>query len=158
MNNTKKILIILAIIFSFADAGWSVYDIVTYFTAAPEARPAVFYLVYSFILVALCITTAVLLIMCIWGNGKYFRQRYGLYMTALMLSIITNLMSITAILLIISMFTSDFVWKVPKDESLYHKPDYEIKSREEQIAELRQKKERGEITEEEFQAEILKLL
>ncbi len=31
MNNTKKILLILAIVFSFGDVAWSIYDIVSYF-------------------------------------------------------------------------------------------------------------------------------
>ena len=158
MNNTKKVLIILAIIFSVADAGWGIYDIVRDLSMPAENAPALFDIIFAFISVAISLAIAVLLILAIWGNGKYFRQRYSLYMTALMIELIINLLSVTAILLVVSMFVSDHVWLKPQDDIRYHKPDYEIKSREEQIAELRHKKEHGEISEEQFQEEIMKLL
>ena len=114
MNKTKKILILIAAIFSIADVGLSIYDIVTFFMAKPETRPAVFYVVFSFIEIAASVAVAVLLIMSIWKNGTLFRSRYGLYVTALVISIIMNLISITSLLLIITIFLSDWEWVKPK--------------------------------------------
>lgn len=158
MNKTKKILIIIAIAFSFVDVAWQIYNIVNYFLIDPALRSPVFYLVLDFITLAECIAVAVLLIMTIWQNGKLFRQRYGLYMTAIMISLIINLFSITSILLIATMFISDWVWikqAQPKEENviIINEP-----SREEKIATLRKQRERGEISEEEFQEKLLELL
>lgn len=157
MNKTKFWLIVVAIVFSFVSIGWDIYDIVTFFLTEPQNRPAVFYVVYYFIEIAALLAVAVLLTMAIWKNGKVFRQRYGYYMTALVISIIISLFSVTSILLIITMFISDWVWINPdkeKEEKVVSVTD----TREEKIEKLRRKKENGEITEEEFQEEIMKLL
>lgn len=159
MNKTKKYLIIVAIIFSFVDIGWQIYDIVKYFTSQSHLRNPVFYVVLDFITIAQCLAVAVLLIMAIWKNGKPFRQRYGLYMTALVISIIINLLSVTSILLIITMLISDWVWEKPSEKS--NETIIEVvpeKTKEEKIAILRQKRDDGEISEEEFQEKLLELL
>ncbi|MBQ8444693.1 MAG: SHOCT domain-containing protein [Clostridia bacterium] len=159
MNKTKFILIILSIIFAFADIAWSIYNVVTYFMLDPVLRSPLFYAIYDILVIAVEIAVVVLLIMSIWGNGKMFRQRYGLYMTALVISVITNLTSISTILLVVTMFISDWTWIKNADESKYHKEDVVVvPSKQELIAQLREKKERGEITEEQFQEEIMKLL
>jgi uncharacterized membrane protein len=158
MNKTKKILIILAIVFALGDIAWNIYDIVTYFSTAQTAKFAVVYLVFDFIDIAVSIAIMVMLTIAIWGNGKYFRQRYGLYMTSIMLSIIISLFSLSSIFLICSMFVSDIVFERP--EQVKDMPGVEVinETKEEKIARLRQKLNNGEITEEEFQKEIMDLL
>lgn len=161
MNNTKKWLIIVAIFFNFVSAGWNIYSIVHWFMLDPSIRSSVFYLIFDFITVACCIAVAVLLIMAIWKNGTLFRQRYGYYITALVISIIVNLLSVSSILLIITMFMSDWVWIKPEKEKkvdVWDNVEVITKSRDEKIAELRKLKEEGKITEQEFQEELLKLL
>lgn len=159
MNKTKKILIIIAIAFTFVDVAWQIYNIVRYFLINPALRSPVFYLILDFITIAESIAVAVLLIMAIWKNGAMFRRRYGLYMTAIIISLIINLFSITSILLIASMFTSDWVWikeTQPKEENVIEIVNEA--SREEKIAKLRHQRENGEISEEEFQEKLLELL
>lgn len=158
MNKTKKILIIFAIVFALGDIAWGVYDIVNWFTLPSSDRTVVFYLVFSFIEVAMSIAVVVLLTMSIWGNGKLFKARYGLYMTALMLSLILNLFSLSTIFLIASMFTSNWVWV--HEDKVQAAPNVEIinETKEEKIAKLREKKEKGEISQEEFEKQIMDLL
>ena len=159
MNKIKKYLIIFAIIFSFVDIGWQIYDIVRFFNTASQHRSPVFYVVLNFITIIQALAVAVLLILAIWQNGKLFTKRYGYYMTALVLSIIINLFSISSILLIISMFISDWVWVKPvqqQDDKVVEVKREVI--REERIAQLRKKRDNGEITEEEFQEQLLNLL
>ncbi len=154
MNTTKKILLILATIFAFGDMAWNIYDIVDFFMLAPQNRPAVFYLVYSFLELFAAIAVAVLLILVLWKNGAMYRRRYGLYMSALVISLIINLFSLSTLFLIISMFVSDFVWIKP-DKVV---PAQTEKSREEKIASLRERHEKGELSDEEYQSELTKLL
>lgn len=165
MNNTKKILLILAIVFSFGDVAWSIYDIVSYFQTDVTVRAAIFYLIFTFISLAASIAIIVLLTMAIWNNGKYFRSRYGLYMAALTISIILNLFSITSVFLIVSIFISDWVWIKPEKEVKedgviieYVKKEDKTDTKEEKIASLRKRHEKGEISDEEFQEELTKLL
>ena len=87
MNKTKKYLIISAIVFSFLSLALDIYDIVLYFKSYKATTP-VFYVVFDFFSLFACLAVAVLLTIAIWGNGKYFRQRYSLYMSALIISII----------------------------------------------------------------------
>ncbi len=160
MNKTKKILIIFSIIFNFASIGWQIYDIVMWFMN-PKARTPVFYLVFDFITIFALIAVAVLLIMAIWNNGKLFRARYGYYMTALVISVIMNLFSIATLFLIITMFISDWEWITPEKEKTINvgdNVDVVVKTKEQKIKELREKREKGEITETEFQEELMKLL
>lgn len=156
MNKTKKYLIIVAIIFNFVTVAWDIYDIVAYFLLEPQNRPAVFYLIFSFIEIFASIAVAVLLIMAIWKNGVLFRQRYGYYMTALVISIIISLFSVSTILLIITMFISDWVWERPeKEDKVFVSPE---ENKEEKIAKLRQRYANGEISSSEFEEELMKLL
>lgn len=163
MNTTKKWLIIVAIIFNFVNIGWDIYSIVSWFQTDAELRSSVFYLVFEFIEIAGCIAVIVLLSLAIWHNGKLFRQRYGYYMTALVISIIVSLLSVSTILLIITMFISDWVWITPKDyKSTKIDDNTEVlpseRTRSEKIANLRKLRDEGKITEEEFQNELMKLL
>lgn len=80
-------------------------------------------------------------------------------MTALVLSLIIDLLSITTILLVITMFISDWVWEKPKDTS--GETIIEIvkeTDREEKIAKLREMRDSGQITEEEFQEQLIDLI
>jgi len=156
MNKTKKYLIITAIIFSFFDIGWQIFDIVSFFLTRPQDRFPVFYLVLNFITIVECAAVITLLILAIWKNGALFRQRYGLYMTALVMSIIINLFSVSTILLVITMFISDWVWVKPEKEK--ETIIEVVPNKEEKIAELRKMRENGEISEEEFQERLLELL
>ena len=157
MNKTKFWLILTAIILSFSSIAWDIYDIVMFFLTDHQKRVSTFYLVYYFIEIFALLTVAVLLTISIWNKGKHFRARYRYYMTALVLSIIISLFSVSSILLIISMFVSDWVWT--KEDKLNDDKVVNISdTREEKIAKLRRKRDNGEISEEEFQQEIIKLL
>lgn len=158
MNKAKKILIIIAIIFSFLNVGGEIYDVVSYFMLAPHLRQPVFYVILDFITIAECLAVAILLIIAIWKNGSLFRQRYRYYMTAIMISIIINLFSVTTILLIATMFISDWVWIKPVAEKETVIDIVPEKSKEDKIAQLKAMKEKGEITEEEFQKQLIDLL
>ena len=157
MNSTKKYLIITAIIFCILGISWDIYDIVMWFMQDSATRSVVFYVVYMFIEIACNIAVVVLLTMAIWKNGALFRQRYGMYMTALVISIIINLLSVSTILLIITMFISDWVWVKPdKDENVFI--DDQNLTKEQKIEHLRKDLNDGKITQEEFQEELMKLL
>lgn len=161
MNNKKKYLIILSIIFTLASIAYEIYYVVNWFMLEPQYRSSTFYLVFSFLTIASLIAVVVLLTMAIWGNGKYFRQRYGYYMTALVISIIMDTLSVGTILLIVTMFLSDWEWIKPdKDDKVIIDDKTEVitKSREEKIKELKEMKARGEISEEEFQSRLMDLL
>lgn len=161
MNKTKRILVIFSIIFNILSIGWEVYDIVRYFMLEPQYRGHVFYLIFNFITIAALITVVVLLSMVVWKGGQYYRARYSLYMIALFISIIMNLFSLATIFLVSSMFVSDWVWVKPdKDDKVVFDDKVEVitKTKEQKIQELRERKEKGEITEEQFQEELIKLL
>ena len=160
MNQTKKVLIIVAIIFAFFDVAFDIYDIVRFFQTEPAYRASVYYVVFSFISLFASLAIAILLILAIWKNGSLFRVRYGMYMTALVLSIILNLFSVTTVLLVITMFLSDWVWIKPEKDKKFENNVERFKelSKEERIAKLRVRHDNGEISDEEFQEELTKLL
>lgn len=158
MNNTKKILVILSIILALGDLAWKIYYVVNYFMLAPQNRPILFYAVFEIIDIVAIIAEITLLSIAMLGNGKYFQQRYGLYVTAFMLSVVFNLLSISTILLIASMFTSNMVWI--KEEREEVAPGVEVieETKEEKIQRLRKQRDEGKITQEEFEKEIAELL
>ena len=162
MNKTKFTLLICAIVAGFAELGWGIYSLVNYFMVGPS-RP-LFYTIFAFIELAVQVAVIVLITLAIWNKGQHFRKRYGLYMTAICLSLITTLTSVSCILLIVSMFVSDWVWEKPKDKAPNPHGFHTIEgekgkpNKEDQIAQLRQMKENGLISEEQFQEELMKLL
>ena len=161
MNNTKKTLIILAIICNFASIGYGIYGIVSYFQAEPALRSGVAYLVFDFIDIFAVIAINVLLIICISNGGKLFRARYSYYMSAIILSIIMNTISLGTLFLVCTMFVSDWEWvKTEIDDKVVVDDKTEVitKTKEQKIAQLREKRANGQISEEEFQRELLKLL
>ena len=161
MNTTKKWLIIASIICGVLEIGWDIYSIVSWFRLDPTVRSSVFYLVFTFITIASSIAIIVLLIMAIWKNGKLFRIRYGYYMTALVIAIIVKLLSVSTILLVITMFVSDWVWIKPekgKNVDLGNNVEIIDATKEEKIAKLKKLKEDGKISEQEYNEELMKLL
>lgn len=157
MNNTKKILIILATVLALGDLAWKIYYVVNYFMQAPQNRASIFYVVFEFIDIVAIVAEMVLLSIAVWDNGKYFGSRYGFYVTAFMLAVIFNLLSISTILLIASMFTSNMVVVNEKEEVA---PGVEIieETKEEKIIRLRKNRDEGKITQEEFEKQMADLL
>ena len=157
MNNTKKILIILAIVFAFGDLAWKVYYITNYFMQPSANRVELFYAIFEMIDIVLIIVEIVLLSMAVWANGKCFASRYGLYVTAFMLAIIANLISASTVLLVISFFKPNMVWVKEKEDDA---PTVEIieETREEKIIKLRKQRDEGKISQEQFEREIADLL
>lgn len=157
MNNTKKILIIIAAVLALGDLAWKLYYVVTFFMTPQENRVSLFYAIFEIIDIVAIIAEIVLLTLSVWGNGKYFQSRYGLYVTAFMLSLIFNLLSISTVLLIASMFTSNMVWLQEREEVA---PGVEVieETKEEKIVRLRKKRDEGQISQEEFEKEMAELL
>lgn len=142
-----------------------------YFTIAAivNSHLSLEYIIYDFIDIAGQLSIIVLLTIAIWGNGKYFSSRYSLFAAAVSISICTNTFSITTLLLLIAFFTKDYVTVKPIDDVYFGKDENteqvddktEVVSEnnlEKKIARLREKLDRGEITEEEFKDELMKLL
>lgn len=156
MNNTKKILIILSIVLALGDLAYNIYYVVNYFMIASENRTALFYAIFEIIDIVAVIAEIVLLTIAIWGNGKYFNSRYGMYVIAFMIAVIFNLLSISTLLLIASMFTSNIVWIKEKEVA----PGVEIieETREEKINKLRKERDEGKISQEEFERRLADLL
>lgn len=155
MNNTKRALIITAIILNILNIGLNIYLIVSYFMLPSIEREPLFYTIFDILqIVAFMISTG-FLIYSIAGGGKYFQKRYGFYMTSVMIGLILNIFSASTIILIISMFISDIKWiKEIGDPTLV-----ETKSdKERKIEELRRLKEEGKISDKEFEDELMKLL
>ena len=157
MNNTKKILIILAIVFALGDLAWRIYYLTDYFMLAPADRAPLFYAIFEIIDIVAIIAEMVLLSMAVWANGKYFQNRYGLYVTAFMIAVIVNLLSLSTVLLIASLFTSNIVWIKEKEGAA---PGIEVinETKEEKILKLRKLRDDGRISQEEFEKEIADLL
>ena len=82
-------------------------------------------------------------------------------MSAIILSIIMNTISLGTLFLVCTMFVSDWEWvKTEKDDKVVVDDKTEVitKTKEQKIAQLREKRANGQISEEEFQRELLKLL
>ena len=103
MNNTKRALIITAIILNILNIGLNIYLIVSYFMLPSIEREPLFYTIFDILqIVAFMISTG-FLIYSIAGGGKYFQKRYGFYMTSVMIGLILNLFSASTIILIITL-------------------------------------------------------
>lgn len=168
MNKTKRILIICAIVLNFLYAAMDIYFIVRYFMAAGLDGPTLFFLIYDFFGVAGYLVNSGLLWYAIAHKGQLFRQRNNFYMAAVIISVLINLFSVSTILLIITLFLSDWVWVKPQDDDYFsgkdvNAPNQETKSmsdaeKTKKIAKLRELKESGKISESEFKDELMKLL
>lgn len=155
MNNTKKTLIIAAIVLNFLTIGVELFFAISGLLKPYYQRAALFYYIFDFIQIAAYLVCNGLLIYSIAGKGQMFRQRYGFYMSAVIISLILNLLSVATILLIISLFTSDLVWVKPEKENVV---TVTPESKEKKIEKLRKLKEEGKISEEEYNDELMKLL
>lgn len=164
MNKTKRILIIVAIVLNFISCALNLY-LGILFLLPPITSINIFYAIYQFLGVLAYVATSVLLLYSISNGGKNFKRRYNCYMTAVILSFLLNLFSVSSILLFITLFLPDIVWVKPHDDVYFVKED-EVKDektmsereKERKIAALRKLKEEGKITEEEFKEELFKLL
>ena len=162
MNKTKKILLIISTIFLFIGIAYDIFYIVSYFQTPVIDRPAIFYLIYEFINLGFMIAVAVMMIYILWGNGKYFRERYRYFVTSLIISICLNLFSVSTILMIISIYFNDSIFifnKENKDKNVVDiTPENNLSEKEQKIQVLRKMREEGKISEEQFQQELMKLL
>lgn len=168
MNKTKRILIICAIVLNFLYAALNIFFIVRYFMAAGFEGATLFFLIYDFFGVAGFLINSGLLWYAIAHKGQLFRQRNNFYMAAVIISVLIDLFSVATILLIITLFLSDWVWVKPQDDEYFsgkdvNAPNQEQKSMSEaektkKIAKLRELKESGKISEAEFKDELMKLL
>lgn len=161
MNKTKRALIITAIVLNFCSIALNLYIAITYFMVKPLNTYDIFLGVYELLGVIAYLVASGFLIYSIANKGIYFRQRNGYYMTAVTMTLILNLFSVSSVLLVITLFLSDWVWVRPQDD-VYFTVEKEEKSetaeRDRKIAELRKLKEEGKITEEEFNEQLFKLL
>lgn len=160
MNKTKRGLIITAIVLNFISIALNLYFAILYFLPPTDAI-TILLGVYQILGVGAYIAANCLLIYAIADGGKHFRQRNGLYMTAVVLTFVLNLFSVSSILLLITLFMSDWVWVKPKDDDFVvveEKKTDNMDEKEKKIAQLRKLKEEGKITEEEFNEQLFKLL
>ena len=157
MNKTKQILIILSIVLALGDLAWSIYYVATYFMLPASDRVSLFYVIFEFIDIVAIIAEMVLLSLAVWGNGKYFVARHGLYVTAFMIAVIFNLLSISTVLLIVSMFVSNVAVAKETEEIA---PGVEVieETKEEKIIRLRKNRDDGKISQEEFEKQMAELL
>ncbi len=165
MNGTKRGLIIAAIVMNFLSIALNVYlaiNGILILIDNPYEALIWMYVIYEILGVFAYVVTAGLLIYSIADHGLHFRQRNGYYMTAVILSLFLNLFSISSMLLIITMFLSDWVWVKPQDDAYFKKEEKaeenKDKERAKKIDTLRKLKAEGKITEEEFNEQLFKLL
>ena len=168
MNSTKRGLIITAIVMNFVSIALNIYLAIRgilNLIENPYEAMIWMYVIYKIIGIFAYIATAGLLIYTIADNGVHFRSRNGYYMTAVFLSFILNLFSVSSVLLLITLFISDWVWVKPQDDVYFEKDNHEGESPESKEREkarkievLRKLKEEGKITEEEFNEQLFKLL
>lgn len=163
MNKTKYALIITAIVLNFISVALNVYLAVLFFLQAAYDKYFIMLGIYELLGAAAYFITSALLIYSIAGKGVHFRGRSGYYMTAVVLTLMLNLFSVPSVLLIITLFMSDWVWVKPIDDVYFKKDEEEKqkddkKTKEQKIAELRQLRDEGKITEEEFNDQLFRLL
>lgn len=172
MNRSKRIMLIIVIIVNILSAIgtsiWLAYEI----THMP-ARGTVSYdgalisIIYDCVSLAGFVASSGCLIYAIADKGNSFRSRNGYYMAAVIISLCMSLFSLSSVLLVISLFMSDMVWVRPVDDVYFEGEDVNAPKKEEKlsetekerkIAKLRQLRDKGTITEEEFKDELMKLL
>lgn len=159
MNNTKRVLIIIAIIFNFISACLDIWFVTDLFLYYQLNQWAIVNIIYYFISIFASFAGAGCLIYAIANKGQFFRQRHGYFVTAVIISVCTSFFSVSTVLLLIASWIPDIVWVRPQDDVYFQseKPK-EDTSKEEKIARLRKLRDDGLITEEEFKEELFKLL
>ena len=162
MNNTKRWLLIVVIICNFLNAALDIFLVVRTLMFAELNQYTIFVLVTDFLSIAGLLISAGFLIYAIAQRGRFFNSRRTYYLVAVTINLFMSLFTLSSLLLIISLFISDIVWVKPIDD-VYFTPDDDPqeppkKNKESEIAALRKRLERGEISEAEFKDELLRLL
>ncbi len=165
MNNTKRGLLIAVIVLNFLNAALDVYFIVRAFLKGVYSQGAIASLIFDFLGVVGLLVSAGLLIYSISNGGRFFRERNTYYMSAVIISFCTSIFTLSSILLLITLFISDIVWVKPIDDVYFgeeeKKPEskeMKAEEKERKIKELRDLRDKGIITEEEFRESLMKLL
>ena len=159
-------MLIVVIILNFLNAALNVYFIVNAFLYSKMTQWDIVTIVYDCISVLGFIASSGLLIYSIKDKGLFFNQRSHYYYAAITISICMSLFSVSSVLLVITLFMSDMVWVKPHDDVYFEKKEEKQKeenkmsdkTRERKIASLRELRDKGLITEEEFKEELFKLL
>ena len=166
MNNTKRGLLIAVIVLNFLNAALDIYFIVRAFLAGVYTQGTIANLVFDFLEVVGLLTSAGLLIYAISNGGRFFRERNTYYMSAVIISLCSSMFTISSILLLITLFISDIVWVKPIDDVYFgeeekkepEKKEMKEGEKERKIKQLRELRDKGVITEEEFKESLMKLL
>lgn len=173
MNRSKRIMLIIVIIVNILSAiGTSIFLAfeITHMPArgTPGYEGRLISIIYDCISLAGFVASSGCLAYAISNKGQFFRSRNGYYMSAVIISLCMSLFSLSSVLLVISLFMTDMVWVRPQDDVYFQgedvnappKPEEEMSEaeKERKIARLRQLRDKGTITEEEFKDELMKLL
>lgn len=171
MNKTKRTLIIVVIVLNLLSIALNAYLMAMSIIAlvkTPYEALLWFNVIYTGLGIIAYIASVGLLWYSIAHDGNFFRQRSNYYMTAVILTLILDTFSIPSILLLITLFMTDMVWVKPIDDVYFKKTETKDvpkqektmsdKDRERKIAELRELKNQGLITDEEFNEQLFKLL
>ena len=119
-------------------------------------------LILSIVTVVLICCGNALLFVSIANKGKNFKQRKNIFVAGAVLVILTGITNIYSILLLVVLFSKDEPQKVnvinayaqPKQEQ----PKDDMERLKEKIIELKQLRDQGIITEEEYQKMLTKLI
>ena len=159
MSKGKKILIIFTIIANFLELALGILSIVQFFLTPVEIRQSLIYVIFDFIDIASIIAIIVILFLYLFKKGHS-----GIVVVALLLSLFVNFLSIASILLFCVLFFYGREMPFEKElrsntSSTEKKADFVYeKTKEEKIADLRLQREKGEISEEEFNKKLMELL
>lgn len=123
----------------------------------------IYYVVFSF---AAGVVASVFLLYSVREKGKYFRTTQGLYIAGFIIVIVCG-GTLAWLLLFISMFVPDVVIMNTKSEVKQEekeqekeaqKKDQELEEKKQKIEQLKQLRDSGEITEEEYKKKLFDLL
>lgn len=169
MNKTKRNLIIASAIINLLDVIASlVIAILLKVDSAFMAENVyfsfnIYYAVFSF---AAGVVASVFLLYSVRAKGKYFRTTQGLYIAGFVIVIVCG-GTLAWLLLFISMFVPDVVIMNTKSEvkqeekeqeKEVQKKDQELEEKKQKIEELKQLRDSGKITEEEYKKKLFDLL
>lgn len=165
MNNTKRKLIIWAIVLNFVMASAILYMYITGVISLAKLDPTEFvtmskgqyiasYTISYAVEFLAMLASPILLLISIAGKGMHFQKRKKLYIAAIFINVFINLISVATLLLVISYFKYLDI-EVIKEEDVVEISEDDLKDK---IAKLRKLKDDGVISEEEFKEQIMKLL
>lgn len=169
MNKTKRNLIIASAIINLLDVIASLVIAIllkvdsTFMAENAYFSFNIYYVVFSF---AAGVVASVFLLYSVRAKGKYFRTTQGLYIAGFIIVIVCG-GTLAWLLLFISMFVPDVVIMNTKSEvkqeekeqeKEVQKKDQELEEKKQKIEELKQLRDSGEITEEEYKKKLFDLL